>query len=57
MRNRLQVLTKDELKEVMKAHNMVGSGINECLKDGKFLQFSLSTSMTSGSSYIQNICH
>jgi hypothetical protein len=57
MRSRLQVLTKDELKEVMKARNMVGSGINRRSKDGKFLRFSLSTSMTSGSSYIQNFCH
>src|ERR1700683_1570334 len=35
--SRLQVLTKDELKEVMKACNMVSSGINRCLKDGKLL--------------------
>ena len=37
MCSRLQVLTKDELKDVMKARNMVGSGINRCSKDGKLL--------------------
>jgi hypothetical protein len=46
VRSRLQVLTKDELKEIVKAHNMIGSGINRRSKDGKFLSFGLSTSMT-----------
>jgi hypothetical protein len=45
VRSRLQVLTKDELKELMKAHNVIGSNINRRSKDGKLLLFNLSTSM------------
>ena len=43
VRSRLQVLTKDELKEVMKANNVISSNINRRSKDGKLLLFSLST--------------
>jgi hypothetical protein len=35
VRSRLQALTKDELKDILKVSNMAGAGINKHLKDGK----------------------
>jgi hypothetical protein len=37
MRSRLQVLTKEELRDILKSHNMGGSSMNRHLKDGKLL--------------------
>ena len=37
MHSRLQVLTKEELRDILKSRNMGGSGMNRHLKDGKLL--------------------
>jgi hypothetical protein len=37
-RRMFQVLTKDELKELLKANNLVVTGITKRTKDGKFLR-------------------
>ena len=36
VRHRIQVLTKDELKDLLKARDLAGSGINKCNKDGEY---------------------
>jgi hypothetical protein len=36
VRRQIQVLTKDELKDLLKAHNLAGSGINKRNKDGEY---------------------
>jgi hypothetical protein len=43
-RRRIQVLTKDELKDLLKARNLAGPGITKRTKDGEFQCF-ISTSV------------
>jgi hypothetical protein len=38
-RRRIQVLTKDELKELLKTRNLAGPGINKSNKDGEYRIF------------------
>jgi hypothetical protein len=38
-RRRIQVLTKDKLKELLKTRNLAGPGINKSNKDGEYSTF------------------
>jgi hypothetical protein len=42
-RRRIQVLTKDELKDLLKARNLAGPGITKRTKDGEFQCFVFSS--------------
>ena len=47
IRRRVQVLTKDELKDLLKARNLAGTGIAKRTKDGEYRCFlSMSTMLT-----------
>lgn len=39
VRRRMQVLTKDELKDLLKARNLAGPGVNKSNKDGEYSVF------------------